>query len=370
MKLKEKIIAYSKTLNIDIIRFCSAEPFIAYRKVLLDRKAKGYDVSFEEQDIDKRTLPSLTLKEAKSFIVIGESYTISSEHLNHHKEGLTGKITLSALGVDYHTIVMKKLEALDTYLHTLTTCETKKFVDISPFSDRQIASRAGLGFYGKNTMLINDQFGSRFFIGYLLTDLEIEPDDVQVHIGCAHCQRCVKACPSGAIIGDGSFDTRKCVAYLTQHKGTIAHESKIKMGQHLYGCDICQQVCPYNQDLSTNKRCEPVIEHFLALDEVLNLSNKAFKEKFGPTSAGWRGKKWIQRNAIINLGNTQSEKALDILEAHIEDSRDEIRREIIWALEQIKGEKSIALLRKMLILEKKEELKELIQATLEKASNV
>ncbi|MFW6015147.1 MAG: tRNA epoxyqueuosine(34) reductase QueG [bacterium] len=357
MTLKNKIIEYSKEIGIEIIRFCSSEPFLGYRKVLEERIKKSYNVPFEEQNIDKRIYPELTLPGAKSFIVIGESYNIEKNANKSNKNKLTGNITVSAVGLDYHTSVMKKLEALEEFITLQTDCKIKKFVDISPFSDRQIAERAGLGFYGRNTMIINKKYGSRFFIGYLLTNIELEPDQRPDFVGCAHCQRCVRACPTGAIIGDGSFNGKVCISYLTQHKGEMKEHLKKYMGTHLYGCDICQKVCPYNEHIQENRVIDPILPLNIELDKILNITNKEFKKIFGPTSVGWRGKKWIQRNAIINLGNSKSEQALELLEKLSTDQRKEIRWEVAWALGQFTNKRANDILNKMLVSEKEDDIK-------------
>ncbi|TCT17015.1 epoxyqueuosine reductase [Natranaerovirga pectinivora] len=358
--IKDKIIEYSKKVNIDMIGFCSAKPFYEYKSILEERKEKKYHVPFEEQDIDKRIYPELTLPGAKAFIVIGESYNVIPKAYNNQ---LTGKISISAIGKDYHQVVMEKLDLLERYIFSLQQCQIKKFVDISPLPDRQIAKRAGLGFFGKNSMLINSQYGSHFNIGYILTDLEIEPDTVEEYKGCSKCNRCFEVCPTNAIIGDGSLNCSICVAYLTQHKGDIPNELKEKMGTQLYGCDRCQKVCPYNQKIK-NKLIEPILDEAMDLKRILSLSNKEFKELFGPTSAGWRGKKTIQRNAIICLGNTEDENAIDLLEAISNDDRKDIRKEVIWALSKKKNDKAIEVLNKMLLKENDLVLKGIIMSSL------
>ncbi|TCK98270.1 epoxyqueuosine reductase [Natranaerovirga hydrolytica] len=362
MAIKDEIIQYSQGIHIDTIGFCDAKPFLEYKKILEERRKRGYYIPFEEQDIQKRIDPSQSLPNAKTFIVIGESYQYNAK--KHKTEILKGHIAISAIGKDYHKVVMEKLDLLEKYILSLTQCQIKKFVDISPLPDRQIAKRAGLGFVGKNNMLIHPDFGSRFNIGYLLTDLEIQPDVTNDFMGCGGCNRCEIACPTKAIIGDYSMNPNRCIAYLTQHKGDIEDELKEKMGKQIYGCDICQQVCPYNQSLPNNKTIEPLLDHEMSIEKLLNLSNKAFKDLFGPTSAAWRGKKTIQRNAVIALGNMKEDRSIELLEMMSKDLRKEIKQEVIWALGKKKNEKARCILKEMLDVEQDEALTEAIKTIL------
>ena len=362
MSKEQKIIDYSKTIGIETIGFCNADPFLELEKELLGRREEGYIVPFEEQDIRKRVYPVETMEKAKSFIVIGESYNIIEEHNEKQDlQVLTANISVSAAGYDYHKSVMEKLEKLSVFIENAYQCKTMKFVDISPFSDRHIAKRAGLGFFGTNNMLINEKYGSRFFVGYLLTDMDFEESCKKDYIGCGSCNRCVDNCPTGAIIGNGGFNPAICISYLTQHKGDIDSELMKKMGKQLYGCDICQKVCPYNKALPNNNVIESIVPLEFPVESMLNISNKDFKRLFGNTAAGWRGKKWLQRNAIIALGNINSEQSTDLLEKHIKDKRTDIRKVIAWALKNINNRKTNELLNLMLEYEEDDELKKYIQ---------
>ena len=295
---------------------------------LLERRKNKWDVPFEEQDIDKRIYPSISMEDAKTFIVIIESYNIERKY-NENKEDkkFTANISVSAAGIDYHETVSDKLNKLEKYIQGITSCKIQKYVDISPFSDRHIALRAGLGFVGKNSMLINPKYGSRFFIGYLLTNLDINTDEENInnYIGCANCNRCIDACPTKAILPNNKYNAQVCISYLTQHKGSISQEIMKKMGKQLYGCDICQTVCPYNNDLNNNKMILPIVPLEYNIEDILNMTNKEFKEIFSRTAAGWRGKKWLQRNAIIALGNSGKQEALSLINKYVDDEREEIR---------------------------------------------
>lgn len=359
MDIQEKIINYSKKIDIDKIGFCSTKPFFELEKRLERRKAKGYMCELESTKFNRQIYPELTMDNAKSFIVILEAFSDQLELIQDNK--LRCKISFSAVYEDYHTIVMNKLKKLETYIQSEFGCKTQCFVDISPFSDREIAKRAGLGWIGKSGMFITEEFGSRFFIGYILTDFEIVSNDPEpLENKCGECNRCVKACPTGAVLGTGEINSTVCVSYLTQRKTSIPHDLKDKMGQQIYGCDRCQKACPYNKN-TIDKSTEPLVEHHIEFETILNLSNKEFKETFGKTSSGWRGKKLLQRNAIIALGNTKDQRSLEILEKYIFDIRKDIRSEIVHSIEKINDKKGISILNEMLNKEKEEDIRLLIE---------
>ncbi|MCT4545454.1 MAG: tRNA epoxyqueuosine(34) reductase QueG [Vallitalea sp.] len=343
MNIKEVLKNYSKEIDIDDIGFCSAKPFYEIKDILNKRDKSNYMCNLESKDYEKKIYPDLTLENAKSFIVILEAYNNNPKKTN--TDSLKGNISMAAVSKDYHTIIMDKLKKLEEHLHSLAHCNTKIFVDISPFSDRAIAKRAGLGFIGKNSMLISEKFGSRVFIGYVLTDYYIKPDEVKIFNGCGSCNNCVRSCPAGAIIGNNEINCNICISYLTQHKGQIDNELKKKMGQQIYGCDVCQKVCPYNKVI--NKDLTNVIDPYPNINDLLSITNKEFKETYGISSSGWRGKKILQRNAIIALGNTNDKEALIILEKYIHDIRVDVRHEVIDSVVRLSFYEGIELLEKM-----------------------
>lgn len=364
MDIKKDLIEYSREINVDEIGFCLAKPFYELEDILDKRNSSKYMCNLESKDYNKKIYPKLTLENAKSFIVILEAYNNNPKKQNDNT--LRGNISMAAVTRDYHKIVSAKLRLLEEHLHSLVSCNTKIFVDTSPFSDRAVARRAGLGFIGKNSMLITEKYGSRVFIGYILTDYYIKPDENEISIGCGSCNNCVKSCPPGAIIGNNEIDCNICVSYLTQHKGHIDDELKIKMGQQIYGCDVCQKVCPYNNVI--NKDIPNVIDPYPEYDSMLNMSNKEFKKTYGISSSGWRGKKILQRNAIIALGNSKNKEALTILANNIDDVRIDIRKEIVDSIVRLSFNEGINILEKMQTKENDKDLKILIDDAIKKLS--
>jgi epoxyqueuosine reductase len=207
--------------------------------------------------------------------------------------------------LDYHIIVKEKLEIIGRYLKELIPdFQYKSFADTGPFSDRYLAHKAGLGFWGLNNFLITDKYGSYVFIGYILNNYPFPPDKPQDRT-CDRCYACIKKCPGRCIIGDYTINPLKCRSYITQKKGELSAEDIqiLKKGHLIWGCDVCQDVCPHNKNVK-----ETVIEEFkqnlkgrLDYEELAGISNKEFARRYKNRAFSWRGKAVLQRNyEIIN----------------------------------------------------------------------
>lgn len=316
-----KLQKLAKQLNI-IAGVGNADVFDVDKECLLN-------VPFVDVTYDVRINPSLTLPGAKSIIAIGIPYNTIYKKCADNK--FRGRLSSGAVGQDYHTIAKEKLDIIiNTLLHGYTAMP---FADTGPLIDREVAVRCGLGYIGKHYGVINSEIGSMFFIGYAITNVPMNVWNVENNsiIGsCGNCTRCIKACPTGAIKKDG-FDYTKCISYITQKKGVLSNDESKSIGLQIYGCDVCQLVCPKNKfNYAESEYANPDIE------KLLKISNKKFKDIYYPTAAGWRGKKILQRNAIIALGNMKDKKALDLLYEYTNDSRVEISQAAIWAVNKIK----------------------------------
>jgi epoxyqueuosine reductase len=197
----------------------------------------------------------------------------------------------------------------------------------------------------------------------MVTNIPFPPDD-PVEEGCGECTKCIDACPTGALVGPGQLNAQACISYLTQTKGFLSEEYMTKIGNRLYGCDTCQIVCPKNRGKSWSHRLElqpdPEVVKPLLLP-ILDLSNREFKEKFGMSSAAWRGKKPIQRNAIIALGNFKEAAAVPKLtEIMLRETRPEMRGTAAWALGKIGGAEALAAVEQALLGEEETEVRELL----------
>ncbi len=216
-------------------------------------------------------------------------------------KGERGNLSLYARGIDYHTVAESLLKKLSEVLLSKGATETLVHVDKGTLDDRKAAYEAGLGFFGMNGMLISPRYGSYFFIGQIVHNLDIEPD-LPMETECISCGRCERECPNGAIKG-GRVDESKCLSAITQKRGELDETEKaliVKNGL-CWGCDVCQRVCPHNACLETNAIPQFLSERItnLSKDDVEGLSNREFKEKYGKYAFSWRGKNVILRNLEI-----------------------------------------------------------------------
>ncbi len=309
MNLKDAIIEFCNISEIDEVGFATAKPFYDVEMILINHRNKGLPSHpFVETNIAKRVYPELTLKGAKSFIVITMSYT---PKIYKKTDELIGNISPAAVGEDYHKLVMDKLTDITNFITDIyPKANILKFVDNSPFSEKHVAKRAGLGYIAKNSLFYSKKFGSRCFIGLLLTDINLGEDKPIIEQSkCKNCDKCVKACPTSALMPESGFDFTKCISYLTQTKEVISDDLASKMGNQIYGCDICQSVCPNNTKIPE----EHVTGIPISLEYLLKMTNREFEEKFKYTAAGWRGSKQLKKNAVIALNNFGGAEAFEVL---------------------------------------------------------
>lgn len=300
--MKSKLVEYSKEIGIDVIGFCSVEPFLELEAELKRRDELGWSCGLTKGSIENRVNPMLSMEKAKTFISIGMAYPRSANFPHQDKENPYVQFSRSSWGTDYHVIVNEKLKLLEEWLKEhIPGIEVMASVDTGVFNDRAIALRSGIGFSGKNSSIINETFGSYLYLGELLVSYEF-PVDKPIERQCGTCDRCVKACPTKAIQPDGSLNETRCLSYVTQSKEFLNSELYKKISKNVYGCDICQEACPYNQsvDFHLHEEMEPTGIEFPRIDEILKMSNKEFKQKYGHLAGSWRGISVLKRNAMFN----------------------------------------------------------------------
>jgi epoxyqueuosine reductase len=349
-QLKADIIAYSKSIGIDKIGFASTDPFIELRERLVTQQSLGYQSGFEEADIEKRVQPELLLPKAKSMIAIALAYPAKMKNAPlSTKLERRGLFCRASWGEDYHKILKNKLKLLEAFiLEREPSAKVVSMVDTGELSDRAVAERAGIGWSGKNCSIITEEFGSYVYLGEMITTIPFSAD-TPITEQCGTCTKCIDACPTGAIVQGGQLDSNKCIAFLTQTKTFLADEFREKLGNRIYGCDTCQQVCPENKgrDFHLHEEMEPDPEVVKPLlKELLFISNREFREKFGSLSGAWRGKKPLQRNAIIGIAHYKDITAIDDLEKLLkEDPRPVIRGTAAWAIGKLATEQSMLILK-------------------------
>ncbi len=335
MNIKKYIMDKSKELNIDMIRFTDSSPLIDIKDFIIERENLGYSTEFEEKDIERRINPKIILPDCKSIIAIALSYNIKyNENLN---TDLKGKLSRCSWGLDYHKVLNNKMKKLIEEMEKKVKFNYSYFADTGPLVDREIAKKSGLGYYGKNCTIINEKFGSFIFLGYILTDLDIEEDGIIEGYNCGECNLCLKACPTGALEAPYRLNPKKCISYLTQTKGDIPYEQRKKMGINVYGCDVCQLVCPKNKyaEESSNKEFLPLrTKGYIDIKELFKISNREFKNEYGNMAGSWVGRNTLRRNAIIALGNMKKGENVSFLKELLSLNNIDfnLRKYIYWSL--------------------------------------
>lgn len=350
-KFKEELIAAAPGLGIDKLGVTTAEPFAELKERLIRHRELGRESGFEEPDLDLRTEPKLHMPEARSIIAIAVAYPSKMKEAPVSEPGKRrGILARAAWGEDYHRALRRRLDKLSEWiLERVPNAKLLPMVDTGALSDRAVAERAGIGWSGKNCSVLTPELGSWVYLGEMITNLPLPPD-VSLPDGCGECTLCIDACPTGALVGPGQLNAQRCISYVTQTKGIVEDEMMRKIGNRLYGCDTCQIVCPVNRKIDIRRHEELLPDPEIAkplLRPILKMGNREFREKFGSSSAAWRGRKPIQRNALIALGNFRdAESAPDVAAVLRDDPRPELRATAAWALGRIGSEEAVAALRK------------------------
>lgn len=290
--MKKKLRDFCETLSIECVGVTDVGPYTELEKILNQRAEMGYITGMEEKEIEKRINPRATMENCESIIVCLFPY-----YIGEYEEGNLSKYTRS---LDYHIVVKEKLEQIATYLSgEIKGFEFKSFVDSGPLVERYIAQRAGLGFWGINGNLINEKYGSYFFIGYIMTNYNFDIDKPNEG-SCLKCMKCVENCPGKVLFGDFNLNPALCKSYLTQKKGEL-HSYEIDIinkNKMIFGCDVCQDVCPHNRGVKITPISEfkQGVLNSLYNIELQDISNKEFKRKHKDRAFSWRGKGIIERN--------------------------------------------------------------------------
>ncbi|WP_256710936.1 tRNA epoxyqueuosine(34) reductase QueG [Paenibacillus sp. FSL A5-0031] len=344
-RLKEEMIAAAPSLGIDKIGIASADPFTSLKQILLRHRELGRESGFEEPDIEKRTNPALLFENPQSIIAIAIAYPSKLKDPPKSEPGARrGIMSRSAWGEDYHKVLRDRLAKLEAWLRErMPDLRVESMVDTGALSDRAVAERAGIGWSAKNCAIISPELGSWIYLGEMITNVPFEPDE-PITESCGSCTKCIDACPTDALVGPGQLNSSRCISFVTQTKGMISDEFMRKIGNRLYGCDTCQTVCPINR--GKNWTHQPELQPDMELVKpllvpLLTIGNKEFQARYGRTSSAWRGKKPIQRNAVIALGNFKEASAVpDLIRVLEQDPRPVLRGTAAWSLARIGGEQA------------------------------
>jgi len=339
-RLKQQALA----LGFDLVGICPAEPS-AHGDFYARWVQAGYagEMAYLARRVEERRDPRSLLPGCRSIVVVGLNSYLSDVAPAPPGHGLIARY---ARRDDYHGLMKQRLLALLDWLAEETGCAPQSlgraYVDTGPLLERELAMRAGLGWIGKNCCLIHPRFGSWLLLGELLLEIELPPDEPWRMTHCGTCTRCLDACPTGALVEPYLLDARRCIAYLTiELRGAIPEELRTLMDQRIFGCDLCQEVCPWNQrfsrpgsDPAFQARPElisPLLLELMALDE------EAFRRRFRGSPIMRAKRSGLLRSVAVALGNWGDPTALPVLTEALRDPDPLVREHVVWALRQIGG---------------------------------
>ena len=350
--LKDRVVRYARDLGFDLVRIASAEPLTPHREVAQERVRQGYMDGmpwYTEERVRKASDPQELLPGARSIIAVALSYLPSEEEKGERPGRPMGRVARYARWTDYHQVMKERLRIL---AQGLTECAgrpvgSRIFVDDSPLLERAVAERAGLGWFGKNTNILTTTHGSWVFLGQLLTDLELEPDE-PLQKSCGTCSRCIPACPTGAIVAPYVIDARRCISYLTiECRGPIPRDLRPLVGDWVFGCDLCQEVCPVNVDVPVAGGTGLGRTGFAALELIplLSISQEEFSAQFRNSPIKRAKRVGLQRNACVALGNMGDREAVPALGRAVREADEPlVRGHAAWALGRLGGAEAVRLL--------------------------
>jgi epoxyqueuosine reductase len=308
MTPQEKIKAYLQNKGIQAVGFSSGNPMLDYAFFIEKEhaeKAGYFDIGYNKSLEDKSWYtPKEHLESVQSIITLLLPYSMDFKRGENKP---MNSISKASLFQDYHLTMHKDLDDLKAFIELEFQEKSIGFCDTGPLNDKAILLRTGTVQLLRNSLLFHPLFGSRFYIGYLLTTLDCSAVDTPFseslyHPYCSSCGKCAAACPNQAIVEHGHLETKRCISFLTQSSHWSELDSGLTLAGYVYGCDICQLVCPLNgKDLSRDYTYQALVKEGIELDEIKAMTNKAFKLKYNRTSAGWIGKKRFIRNAEWNL---------------------------------------------------------------------
>lgn len=292
MDLDKKIRDYIKSLGLDTFGVTKCRKFEEIKERLEIKRKLKLENPFEEKDIEKRINPFLLYEDGKSIISIAFPY------LYPNKGEENPYFSKYTMGLDYHLVVKSYLNKILEYIKSLGG-DGISLVDSNPLPERYIAKLCGVGFIGKNNMVITEKYGSYIFLGEIITNVTMKYD-IPMDNKCEQCVKCIEGCPTKAL-NPNRKNSNICLSYITQKKDLEEKWFKI-IDKRLFGCDTCQNHCPYNEGVQYSNIEEFRPKNFMEkpdLEEIAMLNKKQFQEKYKTTSCGWRGKNILQRNALI-----------------------------------------------------------------------
>jgi len=336
--LKQSIKDKARQLGFSLVGVTTPDPpphYSTFESWLMQERHGTMKYLDTDRSRIRRADPKQILPECKSILVLATAYHPPLSE----GDGPGVRVASYAQGADYHDVLPNRMKDLVQFIEEQIGGPIKNrwYTDTGPILERDLAQRAGIGWIGKNTCLINPKQGSYFLLSEILLDLELEPDTPFVSDHCGTCTLCIQACPTDCILPDRTIDARRCISYLTiELKDDIPVELRDKMGQWVFGCDICQMVCPWNRFAPEGDSAFDDIHPPHSLTEELTLTPQAFNERFKRTPIQRAKRRGYRRNVAVALGNTADLHALPVLQTTLNDEEPMIREHAQWAIEQIK----------------------------------
>ena len=364
--LTKAIKTYAHKLGFDLVGVAPAQE-TRTAEFYADWLARGFagEMNYLHRHLEKKMDPRHVLPSARSILSVGMNYFTSNIPPEKQRDSSIGIISRYAWGADYHDVIQHKLNCLLKFIQSESKHDVhgKIYVDTGPILEREISHNAGIGFFGKNTNIIHRQLGSWFFIGEILLDIKLDYNETPPKGRCGTCTRCIDACPTGALVAPYTLDARRCIAYLTiELKGSIPKTLRPLMGNRIFGCDVCQEVCPWNDFFfrkcakpsresgtasakkNKNGRARPTQERNYqqrqdviapSLLSLMKLSDSEFRERFAGSPIQRAKRRGLLRNVAIALGNWGHPDAINALVQALHDSEPLIRGHAAWALGEI-----------------------------------
>jgi epoxyqueuosine reductase len=339
LELKQRLLSFAREIGFDSCRIaaCGSAPHVDEFRNWLDEGGHG-EMSYMERGEEKRCDPQKVLPGARSIVVLALNY-FQGDPKAGDTPAATGKIARYARGDDYHDLVANKLDKIDEFLRAFDG-QQKCYVDTGPVLERDHAAEAGIGWHGKSTMLIDERLGTWFFLAEVLTTLELPPDE-PVPDRCGTCERCIKACPTGAITAPHRLDARRCISYLTiELKGSIPLDLRPLIADRIFGCDDCLDACPWNRFARVSREAAFFARPStvgIPLRDYLGLSDEDFRSLFRNSPIKRIKRRGFLRNVCVALGNVGDPSDLAALGRAEADPEPLIAEHAKWAIHQIRS---------------------------------
>lgn len=374
-QLKASLRQKARELGFTLFGVVPPQPLPQYQRYLAWLQA-GYHADMTwiatPRAQEARRDPRSLLPECKSILVLGIPYWNPESLSPPEQGGPYGRVAAYAWGRDYHRVLPKRLRKLVRYLEELVgePIPHRVYTDAGPLLETELAQQAGLGWEGRHTLLIHPRLGSYFFLAEILLGLELPPDPPFPADYCGTCTRCLEACPTQCILPEGMVDASRCISYLTiENRGAIPEALRPALGQWVFGCDICQMVCPWNRRFAPPQG-DPAFaprpgQAFLRLEDLLSMDEETFVQRFQGTPLRRAKRSGLARNAAVALGNARDPNTVPVLAQALHQDPDPIVREhAAWALGRIATPEAHQALQQALATETHPQVRESIQRAL------